>query len=131
MRAIVNIRNAFDTTDLHKQFERWHADAQATMHGWSDVWLNADVTQWDLREDLAFIRVPILIIQGADDDFGTVRQIEIAQEECYCPVEALLMPGVKHAPHREAPEQVLAAIADFARPLLRQGEAVSAAGPPG
>lgn len=126
MKAIVNIRKAFDTTDVRKQFERWHADATATVHGWSDVWLNNDVSAWDLRDDLAFIRVPILIIQGEQDDFGTVRQIEIAREECYCPVEALLLPGVQHIPHREAPEATLNAITGFATRLLGQREGAAA-----
>jgi pimeloyl-ACP methyl ester carboxylesterase len=118
MKAIVAIRNAYDTTDMRTRFQRWHANADATVRGWSDVWLNNNVAAWDLREDLAYIRVPILIVQGEHDDFGTVRQIEIAQEECYCPVESLLMPGVKHVPHREAPEATLAAIADFCQRLL-------------
>jgi pimeloyl-ACP methyl ester carboxylesterase len=120
MKAITAVRNSYDTTDVRTRFQRWHADADATVRGWSDVWLNNDTTPWDLREDLAYIRVPMLIVQGEDDDYGTVRQIEIAQEECYCPVEVLLMPGVKHVPHREAPEATLSAIADFARRMLRE-----------
>jgi pimeloyl-ACP methyl ester carboxylesterase len=118
MKAIVAIRNAYDTTDIRARFQRWHSDADATVRGWSDVWLNNDVAAWDLREDLAYIRVPILIIQGEHDDFGTMRQIEIAREECYCPIESLLMPGVKHVPHREAPEATLAAITAFCRRML-------------
>ena len=59
--------------------------------------------------------MPVLIIQGEHDHYGTARQIEIAQEECYCPVEVLLMPGIKHVPHREAPEATLKAIARFLR----------------
>jgi pimeloyl-ACP methyl ester carboxylesterase len=126
MNAIVNIRKAYDTTNLRNQFQRWHADADATVHGWSDVWLNNDVSAWDLREDLAYIRVPILIIQGELDDFGTARQIEIAREECHCPVESLLMPGVKHVPHREAPEATLKATADFCNRLLHGHESAAA-----
>ena len=122
MHAIATIRNAYDTTDMRARFQRWHADADATVRGWSDVWLNNDTAAWDLREDLAYIRVPILIIQGERDDFGTARQIEIAKDECYCPVESLLMQGIKHVPHREAPEATLAAIADFSRRLLRERE---------
>ena len=99
------------------------------MRGWTDVWLNNDVRAWDLREDLAYIRVPILIIQGEHDDFGTVRQIEIAREECYCPVEALLLPDAKHVPHREAPEATLEAIADFAGACCASTRAPAAAAP--
>jgi pimeloyl-ACP methyl ester carboxylesterase len=127
MDAITAVRKAFDTTDLRARFARWHADPDATVRGWSDVWLSNDVRAWDLREDLAYIRVPILIIQGEHDDFGSVRQIEIAREECYCPVDALLLPGIKHVPHREAPDAVLAAIAGFSRRLLSEQAGAGAA----
>ena len=73
------------------------------MRGWTDVWLKNDFQTWDITEELAYIRVPILIIQGEDDHYGTVRQIEIAQEECSTPMEGvMLLPGIQHAPHREA-----------------------------
>jgi pimeloyl-ACP methyl ester carboxylesterase len=61
--------------------------------------------------------VPILIIQGADDQYGTLRQIEVAKEECYCPVEAVVLEGIRHIPHREAPGATMAAIVDFAERL--------------
>ena len=125
-RSIAEIRNAYDATDLRQRFQRWHADADATVRGWTDVWLTGDVTAWDLTEELAYIRVPVLIIQGVDDHYGTVRQIEIAQEECYCPVDVLLMPGVKHVPHREGTEQTLKAIVDFSARLLREHEGAAA-----
>ena len=63
--------------------------------------------------------MPILIVQGENDQYGTVRQIEVAQQECYCPVEVALLPDTRHAPYREAPEATLRAIADFANRLLR------------
>ncbi|MSP44764.1 MAG: alpha/beta hydrolase [Xanthobacteraceae bacterium] len=122
MNAIRAIRKAYDTTDVRARFQRWHADADATVRGWSDVWLNNDVGAWDLREDLAYIRVPMLIIQGEDDDYGTARQIAIAREECYCPVDGLLLPGIKHVSHREAPETVRKAIAEFSCRLLHEHE---------
>ena len=111
--AIAAMRKAYDLTDLRARLGRWHADADATVHGWSDVWLKGDFRKWDLTEFLAYIRVPVLIVQGEDDNYGTVRQIEIAQEECYCPVEVALLPGVKHAPQREAPEVTLETISEF------------------
>ena len=84
-----------------------------------------DFHAWDITEELAYIRVPILIIQGEHDHYGTARQIEIAREECYCPVDVLLIPGIQHIPHREAPEVTLAAITDFGRRLLREHEGAS------
>jgi pimeloyl-ACP methyl ester carboxylesterase len=122
MDAIRQVRQAFDTTDVRQRFERWHADADATVRGWTDVWMNNDPKSWDISERLAYIRVPILIIQGEDDNYGTRRQIEIAQEECYCPVALLLIPGIRHVPHREASEATLSAIADFCRRHLSEQE---------
>ncbi|HET7597179.1 MAG TPA: alpha/beta hydrolase, partial [Burkholderiales bacterium] len=118
INSIREIREAFDTTDVRQRFQRWHADADATVRGWTDVWMTNDFGTWDIRDELAYIRVPILIIQGEHDHYGTGRQIAIAQEECYCPVEVMLLPNIKHVPHREAPAATLTAIADFARRLL-------------
>ncbi len=116
--SIQEFRRAYDTTDLRARLARYHDDVDATAHGWSDVWLKGDFRKWDLTEELAYIRVPVLIIQGVDDQYGTMRQVEIAQEECYCPVEVLMLPDTKHVPHREAPEQTLDAIVDFVRRAL-------------
>jgi pimeloyl-ACP methyl ester carboxylesterase len=95
------------------------------VRGWTDVWMTNNFQTWDLRDDLAYIRVPILLIQGEHDHYGTGRQIEIAKEECYCPVDVLLIPGIQHVPHREAPERTLEAITDFARRLLREPAAAA------
>jgi pimeloyl-ACP methyl ester carboxylesterase len=61
----------------------------------------------------------MLIVQGENDQYGTMKQVEVAREECYCPVEVALLPNTRHAPYRESPEATLRAIADFANRLLR------------
>ena len=111
--AIVEAKEAYETTDLRVRLARWHADPDNAFKGWNGAWLDPDFRKWDLTEFLAYIRVPILIVQGEDDQYGTVHQIEIAQQECYCPVEVALLPGIKHSPPREAPEATLKAIAEF------------------
>jgi pimeloyl-ACP methyl ester carboxylesterase len=63
-----------------------------------------------------------MIVQGVDDQYGTMRQIEIAQDECYCPVDVVVVPGAGHSPHREAPKATLDAVTDFAQAVLRDGE---------
>ena len=64
--------------------------------------------------------MPIQIVQGESDEYGTIRQIEIAQEECYCPVEVSLIADAGHSPQRERPETTLETIAGFANRLLGQ-----------
>jgi pimeloyl-ACP methyl ester carboxylesterase len=116
---IARAKVAYETTDLRQKLARWHADVDNAFHGWNDAWLDPDFRKWDITEPLAYIRVPILIVQGEDDQYGTVKQIEAAQEECYCPVDVALLPGARHAPHREAPEATLNAISEFINRLLR------------
>jgi pimeloyl-ACP methyl ester carboxylesterase len=116
---IARAKEAYAATDLRQKLGRWHADVDNAFVGWNDAWLDPDFRKWDITEELAYIRVPILIVQGEDDQYGTVKQIEVAKEECYCPVDVALLPAVRHAPHREAADKTLAAITDFANRLLR------------
>ena len=116
--AITAMRQDFETGDLRPRLARYHADVDAMVRGWSDVWLTNDFRRWDISEFLGSIQVPVLIVQGEQDNYGTVRQIEIAQRECRCPVEVALLPGVGHAPQREAPEVTLSTIAKFVGRLL-------------
>ena len=118
--AIVEAKAAYETTDLKIKLARWHKDPDNAFHGWNGAWLDPEFRKWDITEQLAYIRVPILIVQGADDQYGTVRQIEIAEQECYCPVEVALLPGVKHSPQREAPDVTLKAIIGFVDRILER-----------
>src|SRR6201994_4604887 len=118
VRSIAEIRSAYETTSLREKLARWHKDVDNAFYGWNGAWLDSRFRDWDISEYLAYIRVPVAIIQGADDQYGSVRQIEIAQAECYCPVDVTLIPGAGHQPHREAPEVTLNAIAEFARSIL-------------
>ena len=120
--SIAEIKVAYETTDLRAKLKRWHKDVDNAFHGWNDAWLNPKFRDWDISEYLAYIRVPVAIVQGADDHYGTIRQIEIAREECYCPVDVSIITGAGHSPHREAPEATLNAIAEFARSILQVHE---------
>lgn len=118
LASIREAKTAYETTDLKEKLGRWHRDPDNAFRGWNDAWLDPAFRQWDISEQLAFIRVPILIVQGANDQYGTVKQIEVAKDECYCPVEVALL-DAKHTPQREAPDETLRVIADFSTRLLR------------
>ncbi|WP_298258129.1 alpha/beta hydrolase [Bradyrhizobium sp.] len=116
--SIAEIRTAYKTTDLRTKLARWHRDVDNAFYGWNDAWLDPAFRRWDISDYLAYIRVPIAILQGEADQYGTSRQVEIAQEECYCPVDVTLIPQSGHSPHRETPELTLAAVSDFIRRIL-------------
>ncbi len=119
LAEIARAKTAFEQGHLRAKLARLHADPDNAFYNWCGPWLDPEFRKWDLCDALAHIRVPILIVQGEHDQYGTVKQIEAAQQECYCPVEVALLPGTRHAPYREAPEATLRAIADFANRLLR------------
>ncbi|MEW6639234.1 MAG: alpha/beta hydrolase [Pseudomonadota bacterium] len=119
VQSIAKIKTDYEQTDLRAKLARWHSDVDNAFYGWNGAWLDPAFRAWDISDVLAYIRVPILIVQGADDHYGTLRQIEIAQEECYCPVEVEIIPGAAHSPHREAAEVTLAAVSGFVNRILR------------
>ena len=125
--SIVEAKKAYETGDLRQRLARWHSDVDNAFKGWNGAWLDPDFRKWDIREFLAYIRVPLQIVQGEDDQYGTVKQIEIAEQECYCPVEVALLKGAKHSPQREAPDATLKTISDFVARILQANDWVRAA----
>ncbi|HLZ02106.1 MAG TPA: alpha/beta hydrolase [Bradyrhizobium sp.] len=122
VQSIAEIKIAYETTNLRDKLARWHKDVDNAFYGWNGAWLDPKFRSWDIAESLAYIRVPVAIIQGADDQYGTIRQVEIARQECYCPVDVTLLAGAGHSPHREAPGATLHAISEFANAVLRNHE---------
>ena len=116
--SIAEIKKTYETTDLRAKLARWHQNVDNAFYGWNNAWLDPDFRRWDISEYLAYIRVPVAILQGADDQYGTIRQIEIANEECYCPVDVTVITGAGHSPHREVPELTLVTISEFAKRIL-------------
>src|SRR5262245_7305054 len=125
--SIAEAKKAYEAGDLRARLSRWHADVDIAFKGWNDAWLNPEFRKWDITEFLAYIRVPVLIVQGEDDQYGTAKQIEVAREECYCPVEVALLPRARHSPQRDAPEATLAAISEFVGQVLLANAWVRAA----
>jgi pimeloyl-ACP methyl ester carboxylesterase len=120
--GLAQIRRAnedYQSGNLREKLKRWHDDIDSAFRSWSGPWLNPEFRAWDITEALGYIRVPILIVQGADDQYGTIKQVEAAQHECYCPVETAILPGVRHSPHRDAPVLTLDTVAAFINRLLR------------
>jgi pimeloyl-ACP methyl ester carboxylesterase len=122
VQSIAGIKTAYETTNLREKLARWHKDVDNAFYGWNGAWLDPKFRGWDIAEYLAYIRVPVAIIQGADDQYGTIRQVEIAQEECYCPVDVTMLAGAGHSPYREAAGATLNAISEFTEAVLRTHE---------
>ena len=111
---------AFREGALRRRLGRYHADVDAAFHGFHDVWLDPAFARWRIDDaTLDSIRAPVLVIQGEDDPYGTLRQVEILRERTGAPVETLVLPApCGHSPHVGRSAEVLAAMAAFVRAML-------------
>jgi pimeloyl-ACP methyl ester carboxylesterase len=118
IEGITRARDSFLHGDLRARLLRQHGDhAEDTILGWTGNWLRPDMRAWDIRERLRAIRCPVLVIQGRDDDFGTLEQVEAIVSHAGGPAERLILDGCGHIPHRERQREVLDAAASFIRRL--------------
>jgi pimeloyl-ACP methyl ester carboxylesterase len=109
-------RERYIDGDLRARMARHHDDVDAAFWGWSDVWLDPAFRGWSLEQEAGRVDCPALLIQGRDDPYGTLAQIDRIAARVRGPVERLVVPG-GHSPHLEAPDEVLAAVAAFSAAL--------------
>jgi pimeloyl-ACP methyl ester carboxylesterase len=115
IESIARARDDYATTHLRERLSRHHADVDGAFHGWAGAWLDPGFRAWNLEGFLPGIRVPVLVIQGEDDRYGTLAQVDAVCAKVSGPAERLVLPRCGHAPHRDRPEETLAAAADFIR----------------
>jgi pimeloyl-ACP methyl ester carboxylesterase len=105
---------SFRSGELRSALERHHgANVDGVFAGWSGVWLDPGFRTWSITDLLPRIQVPVLVIQGEQDPYGTLRQVEAIAHGCSGHVEQLLLADCGHAPHRERAERTLEAMVDF------------------
>ncbi len=124
--SITQAKVAYLTTDLPQKLGRYHRDVDATFWGWNDIWLDPQFRQWNIEEYLPAIRCPILCIQGEEDEYGTIAQVEAIQSVVPS-TEILLLPNCKHSPHRDQADATLERMAEFVGSLEGRSEAALAA----
>ncbi|HEY7629356.1 MAG TPA: alpha/beta fold hydrolase [Thermoleophilaceae bacterium] len=110
--AITQTRETFHNEGLRERMARHHRDPDVTFSGWCDVWLDPEFRSWNLESLLPQIDAPVLLIQGSDDEYGTLAQVDAIERGVSGPVTKLIVSG-GHSPHLDHPDEVPAAIADF------------------
>jgi len=109
---IARARTHYQETDLPQKLARYHADADALFWGWNRIWLDPAFRSWNIESFLHGIRCPVLVLQGVQDEYGTIQQVEAIQGRIPA-AKAQVLDHCKHAPHRDRPEAVLAAVVEF------------------
>jgi pimeloyl-ACP methyl ester carboxylesterase len=112
LQGIAKTKASYDTTDLPSRLGRYHEHPDQAFRGWSDIWLDPKFRAWNIESYLSSIQCPMLLIQGEDDEYGTVRQLDAIQARVPS-AQVLMLPRAGHSPHRDQPEVVLANIATF------------------
>ncbi len=110
--AIRRTREEYVRGALRTRMARHHDDPDAAFWGWCDVWLDPGFRSWDLAEAVSRITAPTLLIQGADDPYGSLEQIDRIGAAVRGPMTRLVLPG-GHSPHLEHEQQVAQAVAAF------------------
>jgi len=115
--SIATIRRQYGDGTLRERLARHHDDVDGAFYGWADAWLDPGFPAvLELTAELRRIRVPVLIIQGEQDPYGTDAHAKLAEREVPAPVRTVLL-AAGHSPHVEATAASVAAIAGFARAL--------------
>ena len=125
VRSIEATRAAYCTDDLRTRLARYHDDPDSAFWGWNDIWLDPAFRAWNIEDALPAIACPVLAVQGEDDEYGTMAQVDrIAR--ALPQARVVKLPGCRHSPHRDQPEALTAAVVAFLREhrgaALRSGD---------
>lgn len=113
--GITAAKQAFETTDLPQKLARHHRDAGKTFYGWNDVWLAPAFRGWNIESFLPAITCPLLAIQGQEDEYGSMAQVDAIARQAGGPVDVLKLEQCGHSPHKDQAEKVAQAVAEFVK----------------
>jgi pimeloyl-ACP methyl ester carboxylesterase len=110
--SIAQAKIAYETTNLRGRLASYHSDVDSVFWSWNRIWLSPAFRRWNIEALLPAIRAPVLAIQGRDDEYGTLEQIESIRR-ALPETELLVLNQCRHSPHRDQPSAVLQATRHF------------------
>jgi len=117
LESIRALHSSFPTSDLVEKMAKYHRHPESTFRGWAEVWLSPEFRSWNIEDRLSEVTCPILLIQCEDDEYGSLHQLDAIETQARGPVQRLVLPGPRHAPHLAHPEAVTAATVAFIQAL--------------
>ncbi len=112
VKSIRRLKDTYHKNSFRKKFAAHHADPDSTFYGWTRVWLDPTFRSWSIESHLSDIRSPVLIIQGTDDEYGTINQV-VGISSRLNNAMSVQIPDCGHAPHRTHPDALLTYSAQF------------------
>ncbi len=119
LESIARARRDYENGDLREKLARHHRDVDNAFRGWNDAWLDPGFEEWDVTEMIDYWRIPVLAVQGDQDQYGTLAHVQEIENRIYSPIDVEILAGCGHAPHLEQPERTLNTVTEFARRLER------------
>ena len=109
----------YEKTDLKKRLTKFHENNTELMfRGWADIWLSREFRNWNIEEYLPHITCPLLAIQGKDDEYGTLAQVEAILSKVKGPARSIIVDNCGHIPHVQAMEKVLSEMTSFISEII-------------
>jgi pimeloyl-ACP methyl ester carboxylesterase len=124
--GIARAKTAYETTDFHDRLAVYHVDPDSAFYGWCDAWLSPEFRNWNIEAELGRIRCPLLAIQGHEDEYATMQQIDGIKAQAP-QTELVKIPNCRHSPHRDQPAILTQATVDFIRRQDRRAAAPATA----
>jgi pimeloyl-ACP methyl ester carboxylesterase len=121
--SIAAAKTAYETTDLPQRLGRYHDQVDKMFWGWNDIWLLPAFFHWNIEEYLPTIACPVLAMQGEDDEYGTIKQVEAIRDQAGGPVTVAMLPACKHSPHRDQLALTIETISGFLNDVTRKAAA--------
>jgi pimeloyl-ACP methyl ester carboxylesterase len=115
--SITQAKITYETTDFPRRLGRYHAHVDATFWGWNNIWLDPAFRAWNIEEYVPRITCPVLCIQGAQDEYGTMAQLE-AIEAAAPQTRIEMLENCKHSPHRDQEAKTLELMAGFVESVV-------------
>ena len=103
LQGIRDLRTRFSQDGrLRDELSRYHgAGADALFAGWSGMWLHPGFSGCDIRAALECLEVPVMVIQGGEDPYGSDTHMRTIAVLSRAPVAQVWLADTGHAPHRQ------------------------------
>lgn len=120
VEAIAQVKANYREGGLRRALQRYHGDKTDTLFAaWADTWTSAWFRAWNIEYLLPAIEVPLLVLQGRADQYGTPAQVDSITRHSGGSATPLLLEDCGHAPHREFPELTLDLMSCFINRVIR------------
>lgn len=125
LQGIREAKKAVETSNLTERVAKYHGEKTEMLFKlWMETWLNLNYRDWNIEHDIQAISSPVLVFQGENDEFGTVKQVEKIKKNVTSNVIDFLIPDCGHSPHKEQTEFILQQSTLFIAQVINDHETI-------